>query len=433
MKNTAIGIFITATLLAVNSFANASLTGADLDAANAYFSAHPDIDKYAPWIRNDVMSANTLKDANYKLVSNSYYDQVQGKVIYVSQIGNIVIPPATTVTLNPTFPSVAVNANKPVIVPPTVPQNEPGLLAVISPPVAVSTVTVAKSNTVLNVGYTKNDPTGQPVDVRALAQAALTTSKYAAANAPRDGIDGKNGADGHDGAKGDKGDTGAQGLQGIQGVAGANGKDGADGHDGAKGDKGDTGAQGLQGIQGVAGTNGKDGADGHDGVTRVQVDTKTQKQVVNNGQKILSNSLNITANTQGVTNNTNSISSTNQRVNNNTTQLSRQNDDLHSLHSEIQNMNRENNTQFNALKNEVEHNEKQANAGISGAMAMAAIPQVQTNQHVMFGAGAGEYNGESALAVGASVNFNDHVVGKVNMSADTADNYGIGVGVGVGF
>ena len=400
MKNTAIGIFITATLLAVNSFANASLTGADLDAANAYFSAHPDIDKYAPWIRNDVMSANTLKDANYKLVSNSYYDQVQGKVIYVSQIGNIVIPPATTVTLNPTFPSVAVNANKPVIVPPTVPQNEPGLLAVISPPVAVSTVTVAKSNTVLNVGYTKNDPTGQPVDVRALAQAALTTSKYAAANAPRDGIDGKNGADGHDGAKGDKGDTGAQGLQGIQGVAGA---------------------------------NGKDGADGHDGVTRVQVDTKTQKQVVNNGQKILSNSLNITANTQGVTNNTNSISSTNQRVNNNTTQLSRQNDDLHSLHSEIQNMNRENNTQFNALKNEVEHNEKQANAGISGAMAMAAIPQVQTNQHVMFGAGAGEYNGESALAVGASVNFNDHVVGKVNMSADTADNYGIGVGVGVGF
>ena len=96
-------------------------------------------------------------------------------------------------------------------------------------------------------------------------------------------------------------------------------------------------------------------------------------------------------------------------------------------------MNRENNTQFNALKNEVEHNEKQANAGISGAMAMAAIPQVQTNQHVMFGAGAGEYNGESALAVGASVNINDHVVGKVNMSADTADNYGIGVGIGVGF
>ncbi|MFP5593911.1 YadA C-terminal domain-containing protein [Kluyvera sp. 142486] len=195
-------------------------------------------------------------------------------------------------------------------------------------------------------------------------------------------------------------------MQGIQGVAGANGKDGADGHD---------------------------GANGHDGVTRIQIDTKTQKQVVNNEQKILSNSLNITANTQGVTNNAKSISATNQRVNNNTTQLSRQDDELHSLHSEIQNMNGENNAKFNALKDEVDRNEKQANAGISGAMAMAAIPQVQTNQHVMFGAGAGEYNGESALAVGASVNFNDHVVGKVNMSADTANNYGVSVGVGVGF
>lgn len=397
MKNYALGIFITATLLAVGSFANASLVGADLDAANAYFSAHPDIEKYAPWIRTDVMSSNTLKDANYKLVSNSYYDQVQRKVIYISQIGNIAIPPATAAILNPVLPSVVVNANKPIIIPRTASQNEPGLIAATSTPVAASTVTVMKSNTVLNVGYTKNNPTGQPVDVRALAQAALTTSKYAAANAPRDGVDGKDGADGHDGAKGDKGDTGAQG------------------------------------IQGVAGTNGKDGADGHDGVTKVQVDTKTQKQVANNGQNILSNSLNITANTQGVTNNANSISNTNQQVNNNTTQLSHQDDELHSLHSEIQNMNKENNAQFNALKDEVDHNEKQANAGISGAMAMAAIPQVQTNQHVMFGAGAGEYNGQSALAVGASVNINDHVVGKVNMSADTADNYGVGVGVGVGF
>lgn len=403
MKSYAFGILISATLLGFSSFANASLIGADQDAANAYFSAHPDIEKYAPWIRTDVMSSNTLKDANYKLVSNSYYDQVQRKVVYISQIGNIVIPPVTAVTLNPVLPSTVVNVNQPVVVTRTSSQNEPGLLIATSAPVAGSTVTVTKSNAVLNVGYTKNNPTGQPVDVRALAQAALTTSKYAAANAPRDGVDGKDGADGHDGAKGDKGDTGPQG---VQGAAGINGRDGVD---------------------------GKDGADGHDGVTSVQVDTKTQKQVANNGQKILSNSLNITANTQGVTNNANSLSNTNQRVDNNTTQLSRQDDELHSLHSEIQNMSNENNAHFNALKDEVEHNEKQANAGISGAMAMAAIPQVQTNQHVMFGAGAGEYNGESALAVGASVNINDHVVGKVNMSADTADNYGVGVGVGVGF
>ncbi|MGU0056963.1 YadA-like family protein [Enterobacter hormaechei] len=38
-------------------------------------------------------------------------------------------------------------------------------------------------------------------------------------------------------------------------------------------------------------------------------------------------------------------------------------------------------------------------------MAMAGLPQVQTNQRVMFSAGGATYNGESALAVGVSVNF----------------------------
>lgn len=195
---------------------------------------------------------------------------------------------------------------------------------------------------------------------------------------------------GADGAKGDKGDTGATGAKGDKGDTGATGM---------KGDKGDTGAQGI------AGRNGRDGADGHNGkdgvtttVTQRQLDTATQA-------KVAKNSLAVTAATQ----------------------------DLQATRQSLQAMNTNTSQQFKSLRDEVDKNKKQANAGISGAMAMAGLPQVQTNQRVMFSAGGATYNGESALAVGASVNFNSHVIAKVSFSDDTANNMGASVGIGMGF
>lgn len=177
---------------------------------------------------------------------------------------------------------------------------------------------------------------------------------------------------------------------------------GVDGKDGAKGDKGNTGAQGVAGINGRDGTNGKDGQDGKNGVmttvTRTQVDTATQAKVATNSQAITAEAEKLQATKQTL-----------QALNNNTNQ------------------------QFRSLREEVDNNKKEANAGISGAMAMAGLPQVQTNQRVMFSAGGATYNGESALAVGASVNFNEHMVGKVSFSDDTANNMGASVGVGIGF
>lgn len=174
---------------------------------------------------------------------------------------------------------------------------------------------------------------------------------------------------------------------------------GVDGKDGAKGEKGDTGAQGAAGI------NGRDGADGHNGkdgvattVTRVQVDAATQTKVANNSQAVTATAQELQATKQTL-----------QAMNNNTSQ------------------------QFKSLHDEVDNNKKQANAGISGAMAMAGLPQVQTNQHVMFSAGGATYNSESALAVGASVNVNSHTIAKVSFSDDTANNMGASVGVGIGF
>ncbi|WP_326467314.1 YadA-like family protein [Enterobacter wuhouensis] len=171
---------------------------------------------------------------------------------------------------------------------------------------------------------------------------------------------------------------------------------GINGKDGAKGDKGDTGAQGAAGLNGRDGLKGKDGVTTT--VTKMQVDTVTQAKVVKNSQTITTTAQDLQATKQTL-----------QAINNNSNQ------------------------QFKSLHDEVDNNRKQANAGISGAMAMADLPQVQTNQHVMFSAGGATYNGESALAVGASVNFNANVIAKVSFSDDTANNMGASVGVGMGF
>ena len=146
-------------------------------------------------------------------------------------------------------------------------------------------------------------------------------------------------------------------------------------------------------------TNGEDGKDGvTTTVTHMQVDAATQTKVANNTQAVTATAQDLLATKQTL-----------QAMNNNT------------------------NLQFKSLHDEVDNNKKQANAGISGAMAMAGLPQVQTNQHVMFSAGGATYNSESALAVGASVNFSSHVIAKVSFSDDTANNMGASVGVGMGF
>ncbi|ECV4978194.1 hypothetical protein F3X37_22270 [Salmonella enterica subsp. enterica] len=190
-----------------------------------------------------------------------------------------------------------------------------------------------------------------------------------------------NGKDGDKGDKGDTGATGATGAQGVQGVAGVAGSAGANGADGKPGD------------------NGKDGKDGKDGVTTTvntttvkhEVDTATQATVASNKQQVAAMQSNQKAQEQRF------------------------------------------NSQFKHLSDKVDGNRKAANAGISGALAVAGLPQVQANQKFMFSAGAGTYEGESALAVGASVNITDRTVVKAGFSADTQDNFGASVGIGLGF
>ena len=81
--------------------------------------------------------------------------------------------------------------------------------------------------------------------------------------------------------------------------------------------------------------------------------------------------------------------------------------------------------------NEVEDD---ANAGISAAMAMSALPQAYISGKSLIGGGVSTYNGESAVAVGFSKLSNDgRWVIKVNGTADTQGNVGGAVGAGFHF
>ncbi|EJF32370.1 YadA domain-containing protein [Enterobacter sp. Ag1] len=154
---------------------------------------------------------------------------------------------------------------------------------------------------------------------------------------------------------------------------------------------------------GADGKNGTNGINGKNGLitAETKLDTATQARVSTNAN-------NISLNTEHAENNTRLIQANSLSI-----------DKL--------------NNAFSALKDEVNNNQKEANAGISGAMAMSNIPQVMNNQTVAIGAGIGGYEGENALAVGASTRIGNAVVVKATVSDDTENNMGYGAGLSVGW
>ena len=92
------------------------------------------------------------------------------------------------------------------------------------------------------------------------------------------------------------------------------------------------------------------------------------------------------------------------------------------------------NNNMSDLGYKIDEVEDDANAGISAAMAMSAMPQAYIAGKSLIGGGVGTYNGESAVAIGFSKLSNDgRWVIKVNGSADTQGNVGGAVGAGFHF
>ncbi|EHO46825.1 YadA-like family protein [Haemophilus sp. oral taxon 851] len=87
--------------------------------------------------------------------------------------------------------------------------------------------------------------------------------------------------------------------------------------------------------------------------------------------------------------------------------------------------------EFNRLDRKVNKYGKEARAGIAGANAAAALPQVYTPGKSMVAAAAGTFKGQNALAVGYSrASDNGKVILKLQGNANTSGDVGAGVGVG---
>ena len=121
------------------------------------------------------------------------------------------------------------------------------------------------------------------------------------------------------------------------------------------------------------------------------------------------------------------LHATNVQVNNNAQNINRVEGKVDNLSQVINNHAGE----FNRLDRKVNKYGKEARAGIAGANAAAALPQVYTPGKSMVAASAGTFKGQNALAVGYSrASDNGKVILKLQGNANTSGDVGAGVGVG---
>ena len=118
--------------------------------------------------------------------------------------------------------------------------------------------------------------------------------------------------------------------------------------------------------------------------------------------------------------NTQVINTTNTQVNKNTQAIN-------AINNAINNQS----GAFARLERKINKQGKEARAGIAGANAAAALPQVYTAGKSMVAASAGTFKGQNALAVGYSrASDNGKVILKLQGNANTSGDIGAGVGVG---
>lgn len=115
-------------------------------------------------------------------------------------------------------------------------------------------------------------------------------------------------------------------------------------------------------------------------------------------------------------------------------QVSKNSQNINRVESKVDSLSRVINNhadELNRLDRKVNKQGKEARAGIAGANAAAALPQVYTAGKSMVAASAGTFKGQNALAVGYSrASDNGKVILKLQGNANTSGDVGAGVGVG---
>lgn len=150
------------------------------------------------------------------------------------------------------------------------------------------------------------------------------------------------------------------------------------------------------------------------GVNNVRNDVKVvSRDVANNSLRIQRNEERIDGAYAGIYDNRENIEANRQAISRNS--------------HEIQKLNKN----FSDLKNTVDANRKRAAAGIAGVAAMANIPEVNSHQTFSVGVGVGGFDGQQAVAVGASARVNNNVTVKASVAANNEEVvWGAGAAIG---
>lgn len=115
-------------------------------------------------------------------------------------------------------------------------------------------------------------------------------------------------------------------------------------------------------------------------------------------------------------------------------QVNKNSQNINRIESKVDNLSKVINNhagELNRLDRKVNKYGKEARAGIAGANAAAALPQVYTPGKSMVAASAGTFKGQNAVAVGYSrASDNGKVILKLQGNANTSGDVGAGVGVG---
>lgn len=139
-------------------------------------------------------------------------------------------------------------------------------------------------------------------------------------------------------------------------------------------------------------------------INKVKNDVKVVSQdVANNSIRIQRNEERIDGAYAGIYDNHKNIEANRQAISRNS--------------QEIQKLNKN----FSDLKNTVDANRKRAAAGIAGVAAMANIPEVNSHQTFSVGVGVGGFDGQQAVAVGASARVNDNLTVKASVAANNEE------------
>lgn len=149
-------------------------------------------------------------------------------------------------------------------------------------------------------------------------------------------------------------------------------------------------------------------------IQKVKNDVKVvSRDVANNSLRIQRNEERIDGAYAGIYDNRKNIEANRQAVNRNS--------------QEIQKLNKN----FSDLKNTVDANRKRAAAGIAGVAAMANIPEVNSHQTFSLGVGVGGFDGQQAVAVGASARVNNNLTVKASVAANNEEVvWGAGAAIG---